>query len=187
MENWGGNTLAGSNPAFSVMNYINIVPWLMSSGIKIIIIICLAIFFNIFVQSFIKKIVLKNIKTKNKKAKKRTETLISIFVGTLRFVIAIAVLLMILPEFGVNIAALLAGVGVIGLAIGMASREIVADFLSGIFILIEDQYCIGDRIKVLNIEGEVTEITLRRTSIKDDTGLLHSICNSQIKTIAKKL
>ncbi len=159
----------------------------MSSGIKIVIIIILAIFFNIFLQKFIKRIIVKNIKTKTKKSKKRAETLVSVFIGTLRFIIAIAVLLMILPEFGINITALLAGVGVIGLAIGMASREIVSDFLSGIFIIIEDQYHIGDRIKVLNIEGEVTEITLRRTSIKDDTGLLHSICNSQIKTIAKKL
>lgn len=149
---------------------------------KILIIILSALFLNLFLDSFITFLVNKKIK-KGKRAK----TLISVFQGTANFVIVISAILMILPELGINIAPLLAGVGVLGLAVGMASREIVSDFLSGIFIIIEDQYHVGDRIKVLNIEGKVKEITLRRTTIEDDNGFSHSICNSQIKTIATKL
>jgi len=118
--------------------------------------------------------------------RKRAETLISIFGGTLKFTISIIALLMILSEFGVNIGPLLAGAGLVGLAVGMASREIVSDFLSGLFIILEDQYHVGDKVKIAGIEGEVKEITLRRTIIKDEGGLVHSIPNGQIKTVAKK-
>ncbi len=181
-------TLAGLSPALSAYKFknMNILLWLSSSGVKILIIIIIGLLLNLFLQLIIKNFIIKKIK-KTKRGKKRINTLVSIFSKTLGFVITIAVILTILPELGVNIAALLAGVGVMGLAVGIASREIVADFLSGIFIIIEDQYQIGDRIKVIGIEGEVKEISLRRTTIQDDVGFKHDIGNSQIKTVAKKV
>ncbi len=159
---------------------------LLSKTIKVIAIIVAALILNHILQRFIVRVVKKKINFKGSK-KKRAETLIVIFGGTSKFIISIVSLLVILPEFGVNIAALLAGVGVLGLAVGMASREIVADFLSGIFIIIEDQYGIGDRIRIAGTEGEVREVTLRRTVIKDDSGMIHAIPNGQIKAVAKMM
>lgn len=165
----------------------NLIPWLLSHGIKIVLILFFAFLVNQFFKLFIKKAVRKMIGDDMEESKrKRAETLISIFGGTLKFTISIIALLMILSELGVNIGPLLAGAGLIGLAVGMASKEIVSDFLSGLFIILEDQYHVGDKVKIAGIEGEVLEITLRRTIIKDEGGLVHSISNGQIKTIAKR-
>ena len=94
--------------------------------------------------------------------------------------------MMILPEFGVNVAPILAGVGLIGLAVGMAARDIISDFISGLFILLEDQYRVGDAVKLAGIEGTIEEITLRKTILKNSEGTRYSIPNSQIKIVAIK-
>ncbi len=171
------------------MDYISLISfslnWVFQKGLKVLLILLVAFLINYIIQSFIVRTVRGKIKGKDNR-KKRIDTVVGIFGGTSRFVISIFVILMILPEFGVNIAALLAGVGILGLAIGMASREIVADFLSGIFIIIEDQYNIGDRVRISGIEGTVEDITLRRTLIKDDSNLFHAIPNGQIKVVARK-
>lgn len=166
----------------------NLTSWLLSSGIKIVIILIAAFLINRFFKVFIERIFKKQIGDKlDGKKRKRAETLISIFGGTFKFVIWIIAFLMILPEFGINIAPILAGLGLMGLAVGMAARDIISDFISGLFILLEDRYRIGDKIKIAGIEGEVKEITLRKTIIKDEIGLFHSIPNGQIKAVAKKM
>ena len=118
---------------------------------------------------------------------KKAETLISVFEGTTNFVVWIIAVLMILPEFKIDITPILTSLGVAGLAIGMAARSVISDFISGIFIIFENQYNVGDKVKIAGIEGEVREITLRRTIIKDKNNVLHLIPNSQIKIVSKKL
>ena len=93
---------------------------------------------------------------------------------------------MILSELGINITPILASLGIVGLAVGMAAKDIIADFISGVFILLEGQYYIGDEVKIGDIEGKVKEITLRRTILKDKDNMLHFIPNSQIKIVARK-
>lgn len=165
-----------------------VIPWFFSHGIKITSILLSAFLINRFLQVLIEKIVKRTVEKRvdELENKKRADTLISIFGGTLNFIIWIAALLMILPEFGVNIAPILAGVGLLGLAVGMGARDIISDFISGIFILLEDQYRIGDEVKITGIEGRVSEITLRRTTIRSEDNVFHSIPNSQIKVVAKK-
>jgi len=169
-------------------NFIqNLIPWFLSHGIKIICILVGSYFLNQFFQVFLGKVIKKKIKDKvNGRKKKKAETLLSVFGGTLRFAVYILAILIILSELGINIAPILAGLGVAGLAIGMAARDILADFISGIFIILENQYEIGDRVKIAGIEGEVKEITLRKTVIVDESGFFHLIPNSQIKIISKK-
>ncbi|MBA4181935.1 MAG: hypothetical protein C0506_15195 [Anaerolinea sp.] len=88
-----------------------------------------------------------------------------------------------LGELGLNVSALVAGVGIVGIAIGLGAQTLVKDVLNGLFILIEDQYAVGDTVTVAGATGEVVEINPRRTVIRDDSGNLHSIPNSAI-TIA---
>ena len=159
--------------------------FLTEKGPKIVLILLLAAVVNKIIQITVKRLICLKISVNGAK-KARSETLISVFGGTSKFIISILAVLAVLPEFGINITALLAGIGILGLAVGMAAREIVADFLSGIFLVIEDQYNIGDRIKITGIEGKVVEITLRRTVIKSDDGMLHAIPNGQIKAVSKK-
>lgn len=165
----------------------NLIPWLFSHGLKIVLILAAAFLTNWILKAFINKGVMKAVDGRLGRAQeKRAKTLISIFRGTLKFIIGIVALLMILPEFGLSVAPLLAGAGLVGLAIGMGSKEIISDFLAGLFIILEDQYHVGDRVKIAGVEGEVKEISLRRTVVKEESGLFHSIPNGQIKTIAKK-
>ena len=114
---------------------------------------------------------------------KRTETLGKIIITTGNVVISVIILLMILGLFGIDIRPVLAGAGVIGLAIGFGAQSLVKDFVSGLFILIENQYGIGDRIKIGSFEGKVIRITMRSTVLKNDEGKTYYISNGLIKDI----
>jgi small conductance mechanosensitive channel len=113
--------------------------------------------------------------------KKRTDTLSSILINIVGIIIAIIAILTILPEFGVNITTLIAGLGVGGLAIAFAAQNLVRDFITGFFILLEDQYRVGDVLAVAGIAGLVEEIALRRTILRDLDGIVHSIPNGKVE------
>ena len=89
---------------------------------------------------------------------------------------------MILPEFGINPTPLLAGDGLVGLAIGLGSKNLVQDYLAGLFILLEDQYRIGEEVDIAGKKGTVVEVNLRRTIVRDADGTVHYIPNGQVKT-----
>lgn len=91
---------------------------------------------------------------------------------------------MILDELKINLTPFIAGAGVIGLAISFGSQSLVKDFVSGFFILIEDQFRKGDKVKIGNFEGIVEDFTFRKTVLKDEEGTLHYIPNSQITVVS---
>jgi small conductance mechanosensitive channel len=92
--------------------------------------------------------------------------------------------LQILDALGVNLAPLLASAGIAGIAIGLAAQNIVKDVLNGILILIEDQFNVGDTVRLAGVAGTVEAMTLRNTSVRDADGTLYIIPNSQITTVA---
>jgi len=92
--------------------------------------------------------------------------------------------LQFLAALGVNLAPLLASAGVAGIAIGLAAQNIVKDVLNGILILIEDQFNVGDSVRLAGLAGTVEAMTLRRTTVRDMDGTLYVIPNSQIATVA---
>jgi small conductance mechanosensitive channel len=92
--------------------------------------------------------------------------------------------LQFLDALGVNLAPLLASAGVAGIAIGLAAQNIVKDMLNGILILIEDQFNVGDTVRLAGLSGTVEAMTLRRTTVRDVDGTLYVIPNSQITTVA---
>ncbi len=92
--------------------------------------------------------------------------------------------LQILDAVGINFGPLLASAGIAGVAIGLAAQNIVKDVLNGILILIEDQFNIGDTIRVAGLAGTVEAMTLRKTTVRDADGTLYVIPNSQITTVA---
>ncbi len=93
------------------------------------------------------------------------------------------VLLQILTVFGVRIEPLLASAGVVGVGIGLGAQSIFKDVLNGIFILIEDQYNVGDVVRIASLSGTVEHLTLRTTRLRDGDGTLNIIPNSQIATV----
>lgn len=105
-------------------------------------------------------------------------------INTLNWVFSIILVFLaagfILGEIGLNVSALIAGVGVVGIALGLGAQTLVKDVINGMFILIEDQYSIGDMVTVAGATGEVVEINPRRTVVRDADGNVHVIPNSAI-------
>jgi small-conductance mechanosensitive channel len=89
---------------------------------------------------------------------------------------------MILDEVGVAVAPVLAGFGIAGVAIGFGAQYLIRDLIAGIFIILENQYRVGDVVRVADIGGLVEEITLRKTVLRDLDGICHHVPNGEIKT-----
>jgi small-conductance mechanosensitive channel len=105
---------------------------------------------------------------------------------SLAAIIYVIAALMILGEFGVNLGPLLAGAGVAGVALGFGAQSLVRDFLSGLFMLAEDQYGIGDVVDVGEASGVVEEIRLRTTRLRDVNGNVWFFPNGEIRRVANK-
>lgn len=99
-------------------------------------------------------------------------------------VIVVIVLLMLLSALGVNLGPLLAGVGVIGLAISFGAQSLVKDIISGLFILFENQFGVGDVIRIDPVSGAVESMTLRVVVLRDVHGVVHIIPNGEIKRVS---
>ncbi|MGB9707324.1 MAG: mechanosensitive ion channel family protein, partial [Microgenomates group bacterium] len=110
----------------------------------------------------------------------KTKTIRGFLKNIVDAVLLFIALLMILSQFGVNITPILTGAGVLGLAISFGSQTLIKDLISGFFILIEDQFNVGDYVKIGNFKGEVYKLTMRLTVLKDKEGNLIYIPNSQI-------
>lgn len=99
-------------------------------------------------------------------------------------VIGFIALLQVLSVFRINLTPLLASAGVIGVGIGLGAQSIFKDMLNGIFILVEDQYNVGEVVKIAGLQGTVEDLTLRLTRLRDSDGTLYVIPNSQIATVS---
>jgi len=111
-------------------------------------------------------------------------TLIGIATWSVMVLIVTVAALMLLSTFGIDITPMLAGVGVAGLAISLGAQTLIKDLLGGFFIVMENQYAVGDTIKVGALSGEVERVTLRTTSLRDDNGQLHIIPNGEARIVS---
>jgi len=114
----------------------------------------------------------------------QVRTLASVINSIGTFIIVFVSALEILPLLGLNLGPLLASAGVAGLAIGFGAQTLVHDFINGFFILFENQYGIGDTIRIAGVKGLVEEMTLRRTALRDDDGTVHIVPNNQITIVS---
>ncbi len=117
----------------------------------------------------------------------RLETLRGVLASALRAVIVVAAFMAVLSELGVNVTALLAGVSIFGLAISFGAQSLVKDVITGFFILLEDQYGVGDVVRVNGpggLAGGVEAVSLRTTVLRDLEGTAHVIPNGEIRTVS---
>lgn len=113
----------------------------------------------------------------------REETLTNIFKTATAVVLWIIAVIFTLQEFGFNLAALLTSAGVIGIVIGFGAQSLIKDYLSGMFIIIENQYRIGDVVKIAGQSGLVEQITIRMTKLRDIDGNVYFVPNGEITTV----
>lgn len=104
----------------------------------------------------------------------------SVGVSVILFVAALEVLSLL----GLNLGPLLASAGIAGLAIGFGAQTLVKDVINGFFILFEDQFNIGDVVRIAGVKGTVEAMSLRRTLLRDDDGTIHSVPNSEIQIVS---
>ena len=112
--------------------------------------------------------------------KKRMDTLDGLGGAVLRFFIIVIAGLMILRTFDLDIGPAIAGLGVVGVAVGFGAQNLVRDYLNGALILIENQFSKGDVIRVAGVSGTVEDFSLRRTTLRDLDGVVHTVPNGEI-------
>ena len=111
---------------------------------------------------------------------RRVKTVARLVVRVAGVVVAIIAALMVLQLFRIDIGPAIAGLGVIGIAVGLGAQTLVKDWLAGIFIVLENQYNQGDVIRIAGVDGVVEDFSLRRTTLRDLDGTIHTVPNGQI-------
>jgi small conductance mechanosensitive channel len=161
--------------------------WLLEHGVPILIIIGLSYLFYMIVKALAPPMLERMVRSRGKGRRarsehaKRAQTLSSVITQGVAIFIAIIALFMILSEIGLDITPLLASAGVAGIALGFAAQSFVKDLIAGFLIIFENQFDVGDVIKVADVMGSVEEVNLRRTQIRDLDGILHIIPNGEIR------
>lgn len=173
----------------SIESFVDsIIPWLLNHGIRIVFIAVFAYILirilNKFIERAVRIAVVADSQISPDSEKKREETLIHIFKFTIKVVIWIIAGLMILEEFGVQIAPILAAAGIVGIAFGFGGQYLIKDIISGLFIILENQYRIGDIVAFDKVSGLVENITLRKTTLRDMDGTVHHIPHGEVKTVS---
>ena len=152
--------------------------WVVPSLFKVILIIAIGFaikhLINLSTFNFIVKF--RNIK--------RAETLKQIINSTSNVIIIAISLMMILHELGFNVSPILASAGLLGVAFSLGAQNLMKDVINGFFILLEDQFAIGDKVKLGDISGTVEKMNLRTTTLRDISGNTHIIPNSEIKQVS---
>lgn len=158
--------------------------WFWTSGIRAILIIIVTLILLKVAGTLTRKIAawMEN-KHKDIESKKRASTLSGVVRWTLRITVIAVATMMVLEEFHVDIKPVLAAAGVVGVALGFGAQNLVQDFLSGFFILIEDQIRVGDVVQINDKSGLVEQINLRMVILRDAAGNAIFIRNGKIDIV----
>ncbi|MDD2680629.1 MAG: mechanosensitive ion channel family protein [Patescibacteria group bacterium] len=175
------------------MNYLQeigqgILPWVLAHGVKVVAIVLIAFiahrFVGVLIDRLIRRMVVSDRYLSKASEKKREDTLIRIFTVSANLTIWLLAALMVLQELGVAIGPLLAAAGIAGLAFGFGGQYLIRDLISGLFIIMENQYRIGDIVCFGDACGVVEDISLRMTTLRDMDGTVHHVPHGEIKTVS---
>jgi len=118
--------------------------------------------------------------------RKRMDTLEGLGANVVRVFVLLIAAVMILGELELNIGPAVAGLGVVGIAVGFGTQTIVRDYFTGALILIENQYSKGDVVSIAGVSGTVEDFSLRRTTLRDLDGVVHTVPNGEIKVASNR-
>ncbi|MFM1938081.1 MAG: hypothetical protein RLZZ320_939 [Actinomycetota bacterium] len=168
--------------------------WFLGAPLRIVVILILALFLQMVATRAIKKALFKvaeadfipGEKSSVTRQRERARTAASVLNSSSKAVIGLIAGAMILGELGVDLGPLVASAGVVGFAVGLGAQTIVRDVFSGIIMLVEDQYGVGDQVDVLDVKGTVETVGLRITTIRDRQGTLWYLRNGEILKVGNK-
>jgi small-conductance mechanosensitive channel len=162
--------------------------WLQNTGIPVLVVIIITTTLNHFGKKFVAGVIRKTVRStpfssvSRSEIKKRQDTVISLFDAMLKVIVVVVagiiIVEMLFPK--VNLTPLFASAGVLGIVLGFGAQSLIKDFLIGMFIIFENQYNVGDVVKIDDAEGTVMRINVRSTIIKDKKDNVHYILNSSI-------
>ena len=172
-----------------IVNVEALVRWLASSGLRIILILVGALVvvrLAVFITRRVEQAFQDNDPSTMNEREKQAATLGKVIRNISRILVWSVAVMMVLRELGIDIGPILAGIGIMGLAVGFGAQSLVKDFLAGMFILIENQYNVGDVIEAAGAKGQVEKITLRATTLRDLQGNVHIIPNGTIAVVTNR-
>ncbi|MBZ5710529.1 mechanosensitive ion channel family protein [Nannocystis pusilla] len=135
-------------------------------------------------ELFVRELLLADPNKRSEAEQKQRLTLVPVASSILRYAIYFCMTVMGLQELGVDTSPILAGAGLLGLAVGLGAQAFVGDVVSGFFILFEGMFHVGDRVRVGDVVGDVEEIGIRVLKIRDEAGVLHCIPNGEVRSVA---
>jgi len=170
---------------FGSIDWDRVTDWLATQGLRIFLILAIAFVVDVIlryaVPRAIRPAVARQMAGKpQEEIEQRSHTLVAVLRGTGRFALVVWALFTILPELGIDVTPILASVGIAGVALGFGAQSLVKDIISGLFILLENQYSKGDVVTVAGTTGLVEEVGLRRTVLRDLDGVVHHVPNGEI-------
>jgi len=159
--------------------------WIVEHSWRIALIVVLSIAAIVVVGRFVPRLIDKSVARRSgesqEEVKKRAKTLSRVLVSVGKVVVFFIATFMVLSELGVDIAPILVGVGVVGVAIGFGAQSLIKDLIAGLFIILESQYRVGDVVRISDVSGLVEDINLRRTVLRDLDGAVHVVPNGEIR------
>jgi small conductance mechanosensitive channel len=164
---------------------VPITSWLSEHGLRFGLIIALCLIVIVMMGQFIPKVVTNLMARRTgeleEEVQKRSETLSRVLINVAQVFVLTITLFMVLSELKIDIAPMLAGLGVVGVAIGFGAQSLVKDILGGLFVIFENQYRVGDIVRIGGVAGLVQDISLRRTILRDLDGEVHFVPNGEIR------
>ncbi len=162
--------------------------WLTRTGADILIIVliflAIGVVFRAVFPRLMRAAILRGASAPDEEMEKRANTIIDVIDRSAGLAVLVIAAITILHEVDVNITAIVTGLGITGLALALGAQALVRDGINGIFLLAEDQYRTGDVVRIADVTGTVETITLRRTIIRDDDGVVHSVPNGSINVVS---
>lgn len=164
--------------------------WFVGKPVQVVIIVVLTLLVRSALVRLVTRLIVRTIELRHSSSDARGTLRANSISQLLRSIITIVVwsisLITLLSIFGINVAPLLTSAGVIGVSLGFGAQTLVKDYLAGIFLIIEDQYGVGDVVDVGAVIGTVDEVGLRVTRIKDDAGVIWYVRNGEILRVANQ-
>jgi moderate conductance mechanosensitive channel len=118
--------------------------------------------------------------------RKRRETIETLGSRVLQAFVLVIAALMVLGKLGLDIGPAIAGLGVVGIAVGFGAQSLVRDYFNGALILLENHYSLGDVVSIAGVTGTVEDLSLRRTTLRDGEGVVHTVPNGEIRVASNR-
>lgn len=157
--------------------------WFLGEPLKILIIFLVAFVIRLLITRASNRVIRQAFGA-NERRDQRSSTISNVLNTITSVIVWGTAILMALTVLGVNIGPLLASAGIAGVALGFGAQTLVKDYISGLFLIIEDQYGIGDDVEIGTVRGKVEAVALRTTRVRDESGVLWYIRNGEILNVA---